>query len=189
MKKIIALFVLIAMMTLCLASCSVMKYNDAISLIDAGKYEEAYELLKELGDYKDAKQLLAGFHYVPSSATFEQDGEKLSVEFFYNENNLPLRTILTNKDGKQHSSDYTYDKNNDLTKEFFIDFEIGETTYTYTYDENRNLIKSVYDHASGTYYTVENAYDSNKNIISSSTTYSDGYTSNYENSYETKCFS
>ena len=32
------------------------KYNDAISLMDAGKYDEAYSAFIELGDYKDASE-------------------------------------------------------------------------------------------------------------------------------------
>ena len=59
MKKILVLFILVLSMAVSLVSCSSTKYNDALNLIEEGKYADAYVILNELGDYKDAKELLA----------------------------------------------------------------------------------------------------------------------------------
>ena len=41
MKKILAVLVLLLSLVLCLASCNATKYDDALALIEDGKYEEA----------------------------------------------------------------------------------------------------------------------------------------------------
>ena len=173
MKRIITLLVLVLAMVISLASCNSARYNDALALIEEGKYDEAYEALAALGSYKDAEELLSRFRYVPVTAKFESEDGSYSIEFFYDSDNMPLRNILIDQDGHEHTSEYTYDENKDLIKEFFIDYNNGETTYTYTYDENRNLIKEVYDHAQGEYHYIESEYDELGRVTKVVTYYTD----------------
>ncbi len=70
------------------------KYEDAKAKIEAGEYEAAYALLKELGDYKDAEKLLGCFYCVLVSETYIEwwsedntDGEEYQISL--NEQNLP----------------------------------------------------------------------------------------------------
>ena len=83
MKKIICLLVLFSMMLTCFVSCSTLKYERAMKLIEKGEYEKAYAIFEELGD----SEMCAKFHYVPVSVknTFA-GGTKHSFEYFeYNE--------------------------------------------------------------------------------------------------------
>lgn len=47
------------------------KYNDAIDLMNAGKYEDAYKILQELGDYKDSTDMLKEIETVSPSTIFK----------------------------------------------------------------------------------------------------------------------
>ena len=97
------------------------KYNDALAKIEAGEYEEAYALLLEIGDYKNAQQMLASFRYVPTTLTHINEEGITSVVFSYGADNLPLHIDVTTPDGNQHTTDCVYDKNCDLVQLFFED--------------------------------------------------------------------
>ena len=64
MKKIILVLV-VCLLSVSLADCNNTEYKEALSLIESGDYYAAYDILKELGDYKDSKQLLENFRYMP----------------------------------------------------------------------------------------------------------------------------
>ena len=165
MKKILALLIVLCLLGSCLVACNSTKYDDALKLIDEGNYTEAYKLLSELGDYKDAKALLASFYYVPVSGTYTEGDETLTVEFFYTAANLPLRTVERLGDEVMYTADYTYDDNLDLVRIVYGGGDPGE--YVYTYDDERRLIKEVHSYGDGEVYTEEYTYDADGNRIRS----------------------
>ena len=172
MKKILALLIVLCLLGSCLVACNSAKYDDALKLIDEGNYTEAYTLLSELGDYKDAKALLASFYYVPVSGTFTEGDETLTVEFLYTEDNLPLRTVERLGDEVMYTADYTYNDNLDLVKIVYGGGEPGE--FVYTYDDERRLIKEEHSYGDGDAYSYEYTYDEDGNCIRSVFWYSDG---------------
>ena len=165
MKKILALLIVLCLLASCLVACdSGARYDDAKALIEEGKYEEAYAILADLGDYKDAKELLANFYYAPVSGEYIEDGEALTVEFLYDENNLLIRTVKTTADGGKYIVDYTYDANHDLIKETYSGLDVGEAVYTY--DAERRLIKEAYvDAKEGSSSSHEYTYDADGNRL------------------------
>ncbi len=144
MNKIIILFILIFSLSFCFISCNSIKYNDALELIEKGEYVAAYEILDELGDYKDAQQKIASFRYVLVMATAcNSDGETEYAEIFYNEDNLPIQEVCTYSNGNKSISDYTYDANGNMIKKVSTDYDGDKYIYDYTYDANGNMIKVV----------------------------------------------
>ena len=154
MKKIICLLVLFSMMLACFASCSTLKYERAMKLIEKGEYEKAYAIFEELGD----SEMCAKFHYVPVSVknTFA-GGTKHSFEYFeYNENGL-LSKITYGDSG--HSVEFLYDENGNFIRE--ITNNNGVKSFeSYTYDKNGNKIKTVSIGASDEVRYTEYTYDS-----------------------------
>ena len=102
MKKIFVLFSLLFSLTFCLVSCDSTKYNNALALIENGEYAAAYEILDELGDYKDAQQKLGHFIYVPVKVKYTEADKIKYCEYFYNAGftdwDLLVRTALRSND-------------------------------------------------------------------------------------------
>ena len=171
MKKTISLLILVCMLVFCFVSCdaaketkdpdnseSGAKYSEALGLIETGDYSAAYQMLEELGDYKDCKVLLKRFRYVPVKATDSTTHQV--AEFSYNENNLLSRYVVTYHDGSQYVSTFTYDSNGKLIK------DAGSLSVTdYVYDFNGNLIKETYTPTYGRETVLEYTYDANGNLI------------------------
>ena len=126
MKKIIILFISIFLVSFCFVSCNSTKYNEALELIENGEYVAAYEILDELGDYKDAQQKIENFHYVPVRVTCSEEDEITYFEFFYNKDNLPSQVVYTYSYGDKFIEDYTYDANGNVIKEVHTDSD-GDT--------------------------------------------------------------
>ena len=133
MKKIIILFILIFLVSFCFVSCNSTKYNEALELIENGEYVAAYEILDELGDYKDAQQKIENFHYVPVRATYSEEDEIEYVEFFYNKDNLPIQVVHTDSDGDKSIRDYTYDANGNVIKKVYTDSDRDTDSVDFEY--------------------------------------------------------
>ena len=117
MKKLISVLLLICLTALCLASCmdnKQAKYDEAMALIGEGKFTEAYEIFKGLGDYNDSETIVKRFRYVPTDAIFtsEKDGTTESagsINIYYNDNNLPKQIVENEANGDRNVADYAYD--------------------------------------------------------------------------------
>lgn len=166
MKRSISLFLLIVVLVSVFTSCGAKKnYKEAISLIDAGDYAAAYEILTELGNYKDAKELLGNFRYVLDSEEYGyftaegvyNEGDK--TEMTYNSDGLLVSFVRS--DGK---FEFTYDENKNLIKE--TQTRNGETWVNreYAYDENGNLIKEITFASNLPLYQWEYTYDERGNM-------------------------
>lgn len=225
--KTISLFwVLIMCFSIILSSCnsdsnngakesdnkSTEKYNTAVSLIEEGKYEEAYETLAELGDYKDAAKMLEKFRYVPIKAIKEETNGSLKnntvITCFYNEQNLPKQLIFEDADGNRSIRDYIYNDKGNIIKEIYTNYSGNTEIVEYTYDNKENLIKKVHNDSDGgkdiydyiyddkgnltkevfnsSNQIIDYIYDYNGNLLKEVCTYSNGRKSIFDYTYNDK---
>lgn len=198
MKNIVSFLILVCMLFACFVSCNEgtnapdtedagasavnskdyeTKYNQACSLIEKSKYEEAYKILMLLEDYEPAEKILKHFRYVASSISGieyfynEYRGDdRTTFTFTYNENGLPIRVIekiVGEGDVRIFSYYYSYDGNGNLTKEVYESNDGKKYTYDYTYDSQNHLIKQAITLPGGEKSTNDYTYDSNGNLIQS----------------------
>ena len=160
-KKILCACMLICVILAGFVSCDKSDYNEALELIESGDYEEAYEILKELGDYKDSAELLKNFRFVPSSYVYKElyEGEeyKITASVSLGEGNLPVQVVLI-EDGEKYICDYTYDNDGNLIKEVYTDYDGDKSIYDYTYDNYGNLFKKYWSDSEGEYESGELQY-------------------------------
>ncbi len=225
MKKIIISLLLIFALSISFVSCTVddkdKKGNEtadqisaeckaAIALIDEGKYEEAYELLKTLEGDKDAEKYLSKFRFMPIGVRCHEGEDLYHSTAILGENNLPSKVIWVdikhgqestqvyeykfNSKGKiseikntyaenTHYDRFTYDAKGNLIKALEIYADGGESSFDYTYDASGNKITSVYTLKDGRQWTYNWTYDSKGNLIK------EGYTQggphdSYEYTYD-----
>ena len=168
------------------------KYDNAVALIGEGKYEEAYALFEELGDFNNANTELAKFRYVPTKMTYTEieieDGDKeihtSSAILHYDEHNFPLQITFTNGD-ENYIYDYDYDDKGNLLKEIYTDYDGSKSITDYTYDTNGNCIKEVYTYSDGDKYIYDYTYDTNGNLIKEVYTRDDGAKEVSDYTYDT----
>ena len=186
-------------------------YSKALSLIEAGKYEEAKALFEQLGDYKDSAEHLSKFYYLPNWIYYDLIDKVGSYEYFFNENNLPSKYIThreeidayceffyyENGDIKQQAGslngqkltfDYTYNaEGKRLVGVYKVDGEFSYMT-TSTYDENgREHVYRVSDADDNMIQQVTYTYDDKGNVILYDFIAYDSiynYTINFENTYD-----
>lgn len=185
-------------------------YRKAFRLIENGEHEEAYRILKLLGDFKDAEEHLAKFRYLPTrfyndygiyiednivvydsnglpkKHIFEYSGEDEYVyEYTYSEDGRLLREIDNYSNGDKTIFDYTYNAKGDLIREVYTysDGDKRETTYLHTYDGDR-ISQTVEHSAFGTVYTYNYTYDAEGNLIREAVSWSSGKTNVFDYEYE-----
>ena len=187
MKKLICVFVLVIISVFSLVSCKTDDYNKALELIEMGENEEAYELLKSVGFYKNAKKMLKDFYFVPTQIV----GNRFVLEISYDERHFPVKYILDISDGKSvYTADYEFDDNGFLigqtesgfgkhvTKYFYnneglLDYAVTYDAYDkqfleetkYTYDDDGNLIEEDYGNTKRIY-----VYDRKGKLVKAFTT-------------------
>ena len=119
------------------------KYNEACSLIQSGKYTEAYDILLEIKDYQPASEKLKCFVWAPETA-FEitETGRFKTKTYTYDD----LGNICTMTDGESNFYSFTYidglvSSGPYLTDEYhsnsgyYIGF--GSEASSYTYKDGR----------------------------------------------------
>ena len=85
-----------------------IRYHQALSLVEDGKYEEAYFALLDLGDYKDSKKLLQEFEILYDART-ASDGSW--ERYVYDEKGRRTKLEERTPDGEETVLEYVY---NDL---------------------------------------------------------------------------
>ena len=180
MKKIISLLtclVLIFTMSLGLVSCAdnnesaidpnAQNYEKALVMLANGDYPGAQEAFEKLGDYRDSKDYLAKFYYMPTSFEYDLIGKKGAEDVLYNNINLPSRQFIMRSDA-QAIYEYEYDGNGNVIKQT-VKKNGAEghevSVYEYTYDENNRRVKAEF-----TFYGVASGfntftYDEKGNLI------------------------
>lgn len=113
-------------------------YNRAMELLqsdDSANDNEAYTILKELGEYKDAKQLLEDFRYAliteKSESSISGNGDYV---YHYQYDSLGRLAAKRYENGKEIS--FAYDANGRLTEKRGIS---GWDNTTYRYNDNGTL--------------------------------------------------
>lgn len=168
------------------------KFSSALSLIEEEKYEEAYLMLKECGDYEAAVRELENFKFVYGTRTSPMDGGEYSIQtYIYDDRGNCIRE--KHLDGKQiersfdsngrpltetvyshnETLNYIYVHNEDGTVSQMAENE-DDRDFIDTYDSKMNLIKSEY-YIDGEldFYNVY-TYDSDSKLLETVCSYADG---------------
>ena len=193
MKKIISLLtclVLIFTMGQGLISCTqndatgpdlnAQNYEKALVCLANGDYAGAKELFQKLGDYRDSKEYLSNFYYMPVSFEYDLIDKKGTDEIFYDNRNLPNRQVIMRPDA-QAIYHYNYDENGNVIEQIaIINTDAGHevSTYKYTYDANNQRVKAEFEMNSGITGYHAFTYDEKGNIIKQ--TYEDSQGNVYE---------
>lgn len=98
--------------------------------------------MTELGDYRDAKSLLARFHYIPVDIQYENSRDYSKIKLELGANNLFSSLTYIEPDGEKDIYSFTYDNNGNITRAINT-YDNRTTIEDYTYDENGNLIREV----------------------------------------------
>lgn len=157
------------------------KYAQAIQLIGECKYQEAYEILVSLGDFKDAAAQLDSFRYVMVKSK-RANGMPPALpykEVILNEYGLPSVIKIFDSgyvNGKMDTNEYAYDINGNLIKELANFADGRQDVFDYVYDENNNVIEASYSSRNGTPYTELYTYDSSNNLVNTVRTDINGFT-------------
>ena len=156
------------------------KYDSALTLLSGKKYEMAYNLFRELDDYRDSKTYFDRFAIVPIKKTvartlYNDVLKTFTVQITYDEQGR-LAQITSDHTTNHIASavDYVYDANGNVIKETTTHRKGGQTILDYTYDANQNLIKEVYTYSNGAQQITDYTYDANQNLIKEVWTDSEG---------------
>ena len=178
MKKIVTMFICIALLaTTCLSfvSCKSKDYEEAISLLESGQYEEAKAIFEEIGDYKDSQKYLSGFRYMVTGMTYQADGETGTITITLDSNNLPTRLSLQN--GEINSAYvFVYGEGGRIVRDEMLSNGGDSIATDYTYNANGYITKSVCSFSNGTQIVSEYTYDAKGNETKEVTTMGESVT-------------
>ena len=174
MKRFITILLLVVMTALCLSACNSRKYDDAFELINNGDYDAAFEIFSELGDYKNAREELENFYYVPTKiVVIAENSEKDEIgdmTVSYNENNLPSRVIVSNNT-QNAIIYYSCDEKGNIVKIVQTSPAGDKSTYEYIYDSNNNCIKTVFTDSEGNKSITDSIFDENGRVVRRASTH------------------
>ena len=223
MKKVISVILCMMLIsTTCLAvsSCDIKQgntpdpkaaeYENALVLLANCDYVGAKAAFEALGHYKDAKEYLSKFYYMPISFEYDLIDKKGTNDVAYNSLNLPISETTIRSD-VQAVSKFVYDDKGNIIEQITIknteaDPEISRYVYTYDidgylasanytgydgyvaaytfwYDDKGNNTKQIYVDGYGTYEYLM-TYDENGNCAREVFTDADGEQSAYDYTYD-----
>ena len=212
MKKIISVFLCLSLlfaMCMSLSSCFEEKkevpdpkakdYENALMLLANCDYAGAKAAFERIGDYKDAKEYLSKFYYMPVRFEYDLTEKKGTNYVSYNGMNLPISEttmrpdaqaickfeyddkgnitkqimiVNTESDPTVSTYEYTYDSKGYLMTGHYVGHDGYCATYTFKYDEKGNMVEQTYVDESSTYEYFM-AYDENGNMIRQETVFGD----------------
>ena len=144
-------------------------FEEVDTLIDQGKYAEAYEKLLAMTDNEAAKERLEDFVWVYSEKIDNEPDNELRVTYSYNEKGL----VIEEKHYYSEDPDILhcyYDEKGQLIKEEYIAYNGGDGhTREYTYDAKGNCIKEVLEYV-GAHIEVEYTYNAQNLLVSETMT-------------------
>ncbi len=172
------------------ASREEIRYNKGVASLNAGNYAEAYEYLKDAGNYKNAAELRDRFVFRPVDihsangdyqvkATYDERGNCIQIDVYYDNSTTPMITrtytygdkvgypasmTISTSDGATFSAYLLYNDKGLLVK---AQGKLNGENYnvTYTYDEYDDIVKEVEMAPDGTTFTTEYGYDAYGHII------------------------
>lgn len=162
------------------------KYQNALALIKSGKCKEAYDILKALGNYKDAESLLSKFRMFPIYYK-SIDGTMVGTEFVPDEyeeskavigaNGIPTKVTYTDSELNENSCEIDFDENGRPITISVYDLGDLYEKISVTYDEKGYASKIESKDADGNaQYSIERKYDANGNLTEDTLTSSEGST-------------
>ena len=171
MKKCILLILcatLLFAVCVSLGSCSphtpdlkAEEYENALVLLANCDYMGAKAAFEKLGDYRDAKEYLSKFYYMPTSFEYELYDKKGTNTIGYNGLNLPVRETVMRAD-VQALYDLVYDENGNMIEQILImntDTEHQISTYKYSYDTEGRRVSANYLSHDGISVSYNYEYD------------------------------
>lgn len=154
-------------------------YNEALSLLSEGKYEEAYDIFFfKLKDYKDTADYLSKFSFKPSTVKEETEDDATVTRYEYNSQGYTtkkseLNTTENSASNSETTIEYMYDKNGNIISQTSRMPYNNSITFLYEYDENGNLTKYTRIDNGQTSFTYSYAYDANGRLGTKTTSYTD----------------
>ena len=106
-------------------------YSQALTLLEQGDYIGAKALFEKLDGYKDSKEYLSKFYYMPTRFELELVDKICSIDVIYNSNNLPERDLITRNED-EYDCKFVYDENGNILKQI-MNKDGGTSTYEFTY--------------------------------------------------------
>ncbi len=120
------------------------KYNKAVFLLENKEYEKAYELFKEIENYKDTKDYLRGFRVLYDiTETKYSDGDYMIEEYEFNAEEQVLSFVRKFSYSGNISEDYkcTYDEKGNLVKKEVNSLRgVSKSVYEYKYNNKGDVI-------------------------------------------------
>ena len=173
MKKIICMILTIFLLT-SLAACQDAREGDYVLATDAmesGRYADAYPILAELGDYKDAKALLATIHAEKQFAVVDIDGAHMEIEYVVKNGNV-IKAIRTVSGGDHIKSYYKFNNEGLCTSEIHTQADGSKVNINHFY-EGKLPVRTVRTNANGLKDTFVYTCDAEGKVISHVLTFSD----------------
>lgn len=143
------------------------EYEKALALLANCDYEGAKEAFEKLGDYRDAKEYLSKFYYMPISFEYDLVDKKGTNDVAYNSQNLPISETTIRSDA-QGVSKFAYDDKGNIIEQIMIKNTEGEpeiSRYVYTYNENGYLVTANYTGYDGYVASYTFLYDDKGNNV------------------------
>ena len=146
-------------------------YNDAIGLLNSGKYEDAYNKFLSIKDKKDVGEYLDRFVWVCGKENYRNaSGEYTSVtEYKYNDNGYLVQILDSDSRGEEYITDYYYGYSSgrlyiETVKRMVETENIVKSTYLYN---EKGLLEEevVWSGVENDEYSVIYQYDSNGLLI------------------------
>lgn len=144
-----------------------VEYEKALTLLANCDYEGAKEAFEKLGDYRDAKEYLSKFYYMPISFEYDLVDKKGTNDVAYNSKNLPISETTIRPD-VQAVSKFAYDDNGNIIEQTVVKNTAGEPEiyrYVYTYDEKGYLLTANYTGHDGYVASYTFFYDDKGNNV------------------------
>lgn len=172
------------------------KYQNALALIKSGKCKEAYDILKALGDYKDAATLLTKFRMFPIYYK-NIDGTMVGTEFVPDEyeetkavigaNGIPTKVTYTDSELNENSCEIDFDENGrPITISVYYLGDLDEII-SVTYDEKGYASKIESKDADGNaQYSINRSYDANGNLTDNILQFPNGSTDRMTYEYDSE---
>ena len=141
-------------------------YQEALDYLEDGNYTEAYKNFKRLGNYSDAAEYAARFHYLPISYAVNMDdgsGDVIqNTSVTYNSSDMPVSAIIM--DGsREYRYEYKYDSSGNLIEKISHAPD-GKHVYTYTYEDGL-CIYDVHTTPDGEVSRMDYTYNSKDQLI------------------------
>ena len=194
MKRMFRILLLTVFFAFCLTSCGMSeakkerRYEAALAHLQEGAYEEAYGLLEEIGDYRDAKTLLSRFRYLPTEITWKAEEASEIATFSYNDRFLLTQRTATNGYGHLFTWEYAYDEQGNTTKMVgpnYPDYGENSCTCVNTYDEKGRLAQRVATFPGGGSATFFYTYDAQDRLTEERAVFSASFISVRTYTYDT----